>query len=59
MARGQALTIGLNAVDPKHYEGWSGELNACEADANDMARGSGTSVWSGCSARRGRLSGAR
>jgi hypothetical protein len=37
MARGQALTIGLNAVDPKHYEGWSGELNACEADANDMA----------------------
>lgn len=37
MANGIALTIGLNAVDPKHYGGWSGDLNACEADANDMA----------------------
>ena len=37
MAKGLALTIGLNAVDPKHYQGWSGELNACEADAQDMA----------------------
>jgi metacaspase-1 len=36
MAKGMALAIGLNAVDPKHYEGWSGKLNACEADANDM-----------------------
>ena len=36
MAKGLALAIGLNAVDPKHYEGWSGELNACEADARDM-----------------------
>jgi hypothetical protein len=37
MPKGIALTIGLNAVDPKHYGGWSGELNACEADAEDMA----------------------
>ena len=37
MARGIALTIGLNSVDPKHYAGWPGELNACEADAEDMA----------------------
>lgn len=37
MAKGIALTIGLNAVDPAHYDGWSGELNACEADAEDMA----------------------
>jgi len=37
MAKGLALTIGLNAVNPKHYGGWSGELNACEADAEDMA----------------------
>ncbi|NWF57518.1 MAG: caspase family protein, partial [Syntrophaceae bacterium] len=37
MAKGFALTIGLNAVNPKHYGGWSGELNACEADAEDMA----------------------
>src|SRR6185436_1695941 len=29
--------IGLNSVDPGHYAGWSGELNACEADAEDMA----------------------
>jgi metacaspase-1 len=37
MATGIALTIGLNSVDPKHYAGWSGELTACEADAEDMA----------------------
>lgn len=37
MAKAHALTIGLNAVDPKHYGGWSGELIACEADAKDMA----------------------
>jgi len=36
MPKGVALTIGLNSVDPKHYGGWSGELTACEADANDM-----------------------
>ncbi len=36
-AKGIALTIGLNAVDPEHYGGWVGTLNACEADANDMA----------------------
>ena len=38
MAKGIALTIGLNAVDPRHYDGWSGLLNACEADAKDMAK---------------------
>jgi metacaspase-1 len=37
MAKGIALTIGLNAVDPEHYGGWVGTLNACEADAADMA----------------------
>lgn len=37
MGKGLALTIGLNAVDPRCYEGWRGELNACEADARDMA----------------------
>lgn len=35
--KGLALTIGLNAVDPAHYAGWSGDLVACEADAQDMA----------------------
>lgn len=37
MSKGSALIIGLNSVDPKHYFGWSGDLNACEADADDMA----------------------
>jgi len=37
MSKGRALTIGLNAVSPKHYGGWSGDLNACEADAQDIA----------------------
>ncbi|MBK9315504.1 MAG: caspase family protein [Acidobacteria bacterium] len=32
-----SLHIGLNSVDPAHYGGWSGDLNACEFDANDMA----------------------
>jgi metacaspase-1 len=35
--KGLALHIGLNSVDPAHYAGWSGPLNACEADAHDMA----------------------
>ena len=37
MPKGYALTVGLNAVDPQHYQGWSGPLVACEADATDMA----------------------
>jgi hypothetical protein len=37
MARGVSVHIGLNSVDPKHYQGWSGDLVACEFDANDMA----------------------
>lgn len=36
MAKGISLHIGLNSVDPRHYGGWSGPLNACEADAEDM-----------------------
>ena len=36
MATGLSLHIGLNTVDPNHYSGWSGPLNACEADADDM-----------------------
>jgi hypothetical protein len=31
------LHIGLNSVDPGHYGGWDGQLNACEFDAKDMA----------------------
>lgn len=36
MARGISLHIGLNTVDPAHYDGWDGALAACEFDANDM-----------------------
>jgi metacaspase-1 len=32
----RSLHIGLNSVNPEHYEGWSGPLAACEFDANDM-----------------------
>ena len=38
MARGMALNIGVNAVDPMHYGGWQGDLIAPEADAIDMER---------------------
>jgi metacaspase-1 len=34
--RGVSLHIGLNGVDPVHYDGWDGTLNACEFDANDI-----------------------
>jgi hypothetical protein len=37
MAKGISLHIGINRVDPDHYDGWDGPLVACEADANDMA----------------------
>jgi hypothetical protein len=37
-AKGISLHIGLNRVDPKQYDGWDGELRACEQDATDMRR---------------------
>jgi hypothetical protein len=37
MPKGISLHVGLNLVDPNHYQGWSGPLTACEADAADMA----------------------
>jgi hypothetical protein len=36
-ARALSLHIGLNAVSPKAYGGWDGQLAACEFDAKDMA----------------------
>jgi hypothetical protein len=36
MARGISIHLGLNGVDPAHYDGWDGALAACEADAKDM-----------------------
>jgi hypothetical protein len=38
MARGISLHVGLNKVDPTHYDGWDGALAACEFDANDMKK---------------------
>lgn len=35
-AKGISLHIGLNRVDPAHYDGWDGTLLACEFDANDL-----------------------
>ena len=32
-----SLHIGLNSVNPRHYGGWTGDLQACEFDADDMA----------------------
>ena len=36
MSKGISLHIGLNRVDSAHYQGWSGPLTACEADANSI-----------------------
>lgn len=36
-AKGISIHIGLNTVDPRQYDGWDGELLACENDAKDMA----------------------
>ncbi len=33
----ESLHIGLNAVDPDHYDGWDGKLSGCENDARTMA----------------------
>lgn len=36
MAKGISLHVGLNRIDPAHYAGWPGTLNACENDARAM-----------------------
>lgn len=38
MATGMSIHIGLNSVESHHYQGWSGVLKACEADAKDMEK---------------------
>lgn len=37
LTNGLALCVGLNSVDPDFYEGWDGQLSACENDARAMA----------------------
>jgi hypothetical protein len=34
--RGLSIHIGLNSVDPSHYNNWDGRLKNCENDAKDM-----------------------
>lgn len=34
--RRRSLHIGVNQVDPNHYEGWDGKLGGCENDAATM-----------------------
>jgi len=36
MPKGYSLHIGMNAVHPDHYDGWSGCLLPCENDAEKM-----------------------
>jgi hypothetical protein len=36
MPKGMSLHVALNRVDPGAYGGWSGDLVACEFDAEDM-----------------------
>ena len=36
MPKGLSLHIGLNAVDPAAYDGWSGRLASCETDMKTM-----------------------
>ena len=38
MPQAISIHVGLNEVDPAHYQGWNGKLVACEFDANDMER---------------------
>ncbi|MFO7257681.1 MAG: caspase family protein [Bacteroidota bacterium] len=37
MPKGYSLHIGLNTVNPDHYDGWDGRLVACESDAIQMS----------------------
>src|SRR5262245_2947913 len=37
MSKGISVHVGLNEVNPDHYDGWVGKLDACEYDAKDMA----------------------
>ncbi|WP_327281851.1 MULTISPECIES: caspase family protein [unclassified Streptomyces] len=37
MSAGLSIHVGLNNVDPHKYDGWDGQLVACENDARDMA----------------------
>jgi len=58
--KGISLHLGLNAVDPAHYQGWDGALGGCEPDARDMqtiadAQGFGSTLIPTSEATSGRL----
>jgi hypothetical protein len=40
-----SLSLGLNSVDPAAYNGWDGQLNACEQDARDMTAVAGKQAY--------------
>ena len=57
MPKGLALCVGINRVDPRHYQHWHGRLRAAENDAKGMSRiavGAGfkTALLTGAEARR-------
>jgi len=37
MSKGLSLHLGLNRVDPDHYQGWDGQLSGCVNDAQAMS----------------------
>ena len=61
--RGLSLHIGVNEVDPDHYHGWDGKLDACENDCDVMqsiaqCRKFETRQLKSAEATRGEVSGA-
>ena len=38
MSKGYSLHVGMNRVNPNHYDGWSGDLPSCENDAIVMQK---------------------
>ena len=58
--KGAALHIGLNHVDPDHYQGWDGELAGCQNDARDLqAIADGRRVRHDAAPRRAGVGGSR
>ena len=51
-AKGLSLHIGLNGVSGAAYAGWTGPLEACEFDANDMAAIATSQSRNSCTSRR-------
>lgn len=48
MATGMSIHIGLNFVDPGHYQGWDGRLKGCVNDARSMEEIANTQGFTTC-----------